>query len=259
MAGQPGGPHAWLANVSMVLAPEVQVPPPIAKPQDLHPLPPNIDAYCVYPFAAENAVMAKTSPVTSRSVAAMRERHASFLAARRANKEMEREDRMRRLAPGWVPDQVLEPTLIQHLPPPRTPEPATGSQPSTSSSPLTYELSASSHAAPLSSQTQRAPSEVPHPACLRADAGRATARSPKAAEKAADKSVALDTEHATPFPACSAPQGAEPFTTSASPSSLAAAPPAEPSGGGAQPPAPTPAAASDDAELAQLAADMHAL
>lgn len=99
-----------MEHLTMVLAPECQVPPPITRPREMHPLPEGIDAYCVYPFAAEELVASSASPVSSRSVAQMQDRRATYLATRKVTQEREAQERMRRLAPGWVPDQVLEPT-----------------------------------------------------------------------------------------------------------------------------------------------------
>lgn len=117
MAGRAGGGQAGMPNLSMVLAPEYQVPPPIRKPENLHPLPDNIDAYCAYPFSAEDLVTSGRTFGTSQNVAALRERHDTYLATRRARKEQEAQERIRRMAPGWVPDQVLQPTPAQPLQP----------------------------------------------------------------------------------------------------------------------------------------------
>ncbi|PWN95158.1 hypothetical protein FA09DRAFT_341367 [Tilletiopsis washingtonensis] len=66
------------AHVPLIKDPSLRVPPPIAAPQDLHPLPPSLADYFVYPFTLERAIVAE------------RERRE---AARRAE--------LHRLAPGW--------------------------------------------------------------------------------------------------------------------------------------------------------------
>lgn len=110
MSANGAGGARWMEHVTMVLAPECQVPPPITRPREMHPLPEGVDAYCVYPFAAEELVASSASPVSSRSVAQMQDRRATYLATRKVTQEREAQERMRRLAPGWVPDQMLEPT-----------------------------------------------------------------------------------------------------------------------------------------------------
>ena len=113
-----GGSSTASPPISLVLAPEYQLPPPVRKPEDMHPLPTGIDAYFVYPFTAEDVVASGQLNTSSRSVAALREKHDTYLATRKATKEREAQERIRRMAPGWVPDQVLQPTPAQRPAPP---------------------------------------------------------------------------------------------------------------------------------------------
>lgn len=55
--------QVWRAHATVAVPPAFQVPPPIAKPQDLHPLPDGVDAYCAYSFSAEEAVMSASRAV----------------------------------------------------------------------------------------------------------------------------------------------------------------------------------------------------
>ena len=48
--------RAWLRHMVLVVDPEYQLPPPITYPEDLHPLPDDIEAYCRYSFRSEDLV-----------------------------------------------------------------------------------------------------------------------------------------------------------------------------------------------------------
>ena len=79
----PPAQRACLSHVSLVQAPESLAPRPVARPDDLHPLPDNIDAYFVYPFSVEELVTSPHTLLTSDSVHALHERHANFLRMRK--------------------------------------------------------------------------------------------------------------------------------------------------------------------------------
>lgn len=116
-------PHELVSRVSLVRSPEAQVPPPVTRPADIHPLPDSIDAYIVYPFSAEEYVLAGPS---SAQVKALFERHNAYLASRRDARQQREHMRLARLAPGWGGGStVLEPTMLHQqqgavdAPPPR--------------------------------------------------------------------------------------------------------------------------------------------
>ena len=110
----PPAQRACLSHVSLVQAPESLAPRPVARPDDLHPLPDNIDAYFVYPFSVEELVTSPHTLLTSDSVHALHERHANFLRMRKERKEREEQERFRRLAPGWAhgDGSILEPVKV---------------------------------------------------------------------------------------------------------------------------------------------------
>lgn len=110
----PPAQRACLSHVSLVQAPETQAPRPVARPDDLHPLPDSIDAYFVYPFSVEELVTSPHALLTSDSVIALHERHANFLRIRKERKEREEQERFRRLAPGWAhgDGSILEPVKV---------------------------------------------------------------------------------------------------------------------------------------------------
>lgn len=88
--------YATCARLPLIKSPALRVPPPVSLPQTLHPLPPNIHDYFVYPFSLEKFVL---------DTAERRER--------------EKREELQRRAPGWTEGGgVLEPTkrasLIQN-------------------------------------------------------------------------------------------------------------------------------------------------
>lgn len=82
-----GSLYSLCARVPLIKSPAVRVPPPVTLPSSLHPLPPNLHEYFVYPFSLETMVL--------------------DAADRRTRAK--RED-MQRRAPGWSEGAgVLEP------------------------------------------------------------------------------------------------------------------------------------------------------
>lgn len=84
--------YALSSHVPLIKSPAVRVPPPIQLPPTLHPLPPSVQEYFVYPFSLERFV----------------------LDAADRREEARRKDLQRR-APGWnETSDVLEPTRRSH-------------------------------------------------------------------------------------------------------------------------------------------------
>jgi hypothetical protein len=76
------------SSLPLIKSPALRVPPPVTLPPTLHPLPPNIHDYFVYPFSLEKFVL---------DAAEKRKR--------------EKREEMQRRAPGWTEGGgVLEPT-----------------------------------------------------------------------------------------------------------------------------------------------------
>lgn len=55
--GTSGSLYGLCARVPLIKSPAVRVPPPVALPSSLHPLPPNLQEYFVYPFSLERFVL----------------------------------------------------------------------------------------------------------------------------------------------------------------------------------------------------------
>jgi hypothetical protein len=80
--------YATCSRVPLIKSPAVRVPPPIILPTNLHPLPPNLQEYFVYPFNLEHFVLENAD-----------------------RREKARKQDMLKRAPGWNEDgKVLEPT-----------------------------------------------------------------------------------------------------------------------------------------------------
>ncbi|PWN33007.1 uncharacterized protein FA14DRAFT_162178 [Meira miltonrushii] len=80
--------YATCSRVPLIKSPAVRVPPPITLPNNLHPLPPNLQEYFVYPFNLEHFVLENAD-----------------------RREKARKQDMLKRAPGWNEDgKVLEPT-----------------------------------------------------------------------------------------------------------------------------------------------------
>ena len=73
--------RAWLRHMVLVVDPEYQLPPPITYPEDLHPLPDDIEAYCRYSFRSEDLV-SQSPHLSSAQFRAMCDRHAAVLTER---------------------------------------------------------------------------------------------------------------------------------------------------------------------------------
>lgn len=94
--------HVWLERLTLVQAPECQAPSRITLAPDMHPLPPSMDAYCVYPFTAESLAQAQITRLSADQLRAQREEHATFLQHYREKKEHERQAYLHKVAPGWA-------------------------------------------------------------------------------------------------------------------------------------------------------------
>lgn len=85
--------YASAASVPLIISPALSYAPPPKLPPSLHPLPPNLADYFVYPFNLERFVLDEAS-----------------------RRERERRETMRRVAPGWNGSEgsVLQPTRVSH-------------------------------------------------------------------------------------------------------------------------------------------------
>ncbi|UZJ56174.1 hypothetical protein CBS101457_005494 [Exobasidium rhododendri] len=80
--------YATCARLPLIKSPTLRVPHPIVLPPTLHPLPPNIQDYFVYPFGLEKFVLDAAE-----------------------KRKQEKKDEMQRRAPGWIEGGgVLQPT-----------------------------------------------------------------------------------------------------------------------------------------------------
>ncbi|WFD27716.1 hypothetical protein MNAN1_002721 [Malassezia nana] len=92
--------QAWLERLTLVLAPECHAPRRITLASDMHPLPPSIEAYCTYPFAAEKLAQTLTNRLSADQLRAQEEEHAAFLQQWHERKEKERQSTLRTMTPS---------------------------------------------------------------------------------------------------------------------------------------------------------------
>ncbi|PWN39679.1 hypothetical protein IE81DRAFT_283439, partial [Ceraceosorus guamensis] len=78
--------YAATSQVPLIKDPSLRVPPPIPAPKDLHPLPPRLEDYFVYPFTLEQ-----------------------FVLEQREKREKLKREELRKVAPGWTSGQTLLP------------------------------------------------------------------------------------------------------------------------------------------------------
>lgn len=93
-------PYDLARRVHLIKSPALSVPPPVTLPTDMHPLPPDLHAYFVYPFSLEAFVLDPNNP-NSRTIQELQQRHATFLEWRKEQKEQQERERLRKVAPGW--------------------------------------------------------------------------------------------------------------------------------------------------------------
>ncbi|PWN23772.1 hypothetical protein BCV69DRAFT_291767 [Microstroma glucosiphilum] len=93
-------PYHLARPIHLIKSPAVSVPPPLTFPTDLHPLPPDLHAYFVYPFSLEAYVTDPNNP-NSSTIEELHKRHVQYLEWRKGEKERVEKERMRRVAPGW--------------------------------------------------------------------------------------------------------------------------------------------------------------
>lgn len=92
--------YALAARVPLMKSHSVTAPKTITLPPELHPLPADISAYFVYPFSLESYVLDPSTP-SSATIAALQQRHTSFLEARHIARQERQREAMQRLAPGY--------------------------------------------------------------------------------------------------------------------------------------------------------------
>lgn len=98
------------SRVHLIKSPSLAVPPPVQFPTDVHPLPPDLQAYFVYPFSLESYVLAPNNP-NAKTIEDLHNRHQQFLQWREDEKHRREKERLRRVAPGWSGETaVLQPT-----------------------------------------------------------------------------------------------------------------------------------------------------
>ncbi|KAH8927693.1 hypothetical protein BT69DRAFT_1258052 [Atractiella rhizophila] len=99
-----------ISNVPLIKAPSFWVPKPVTLPADIHPLPPDITAYFVYPHLLETHVLS-TLPATLQELQTSKEQRAAYLIAREEAKKRRKKEELRKVAPGWDEGEgVLVPT-----------------------------------------------------------------------------------------------------------------------------------------------------
>jgi len=103
--------YSLTSTVPLIKSPSLRLLALITFPQDLHPLPPDITAYFVYPFSLESYVLSDYSP-NSKTLSSLHSKHTEYLAFRKAEKERIRKEEVKRLAPGFEEDRgVLKPDI----------------------------------------------------------------------------------------------------------------------------------------------------
>lgn len=93
---------------------------------DIHPLPPDISAYFVYPFTLEPHILAQNADNSDGSQGSVHSRiheqriaYQRIIDERKEAAERKKKEELRRVAPGWNPEQggvgggggVLKPTV----------------------------------------------------------------------------------------------------------------------------------------------------
>lgn len=97
------------SRVRLIKSPSLDVPDHVSFPRDVHPLPPDLQAYFVYPFSLESYVLAPNNP-SARTIEEVHAKHQSFLIWRDEERKRRERERLRKLAPGWTGETaVLQP------------------------------------------------------------------------------------------------------------------------------------------------------
>lgn len=86
--------YSQASRVPLIKSHVVSLPPPVQLPTDLHPLPPDVRAYFVYPFSLESYVLDGTARA---ELEALHQRHQQTLRDREEQKKSD----LRKVAPGW--------------------------------------------------------------------------------------------------------------------------------------------------------------
>ncbi|KAI9638757.1 uncharacterized protein MKK02DRAFT_41783 [Dioszegia hungarica] len=100
--------YAAAATVPLIKSPSLWLPKPIELPNDIHPLPEDITAYFVYPFALESHVLS-LQPTPHDAIAERRARNAAILLQREQEEEQRERAALHRMAPGYHPSGLLVP------------------------------------------------------------------------------------------------------------------------------------------------------
>lgn len=103
--------------ITLVKSPSVQRPQIPKLPSELHPLPPDISAYFVYPLSLEPYAL-NLLPSLRQKANLEHQKHLNFLNERKAMIENKKKAEMNRVAPGWngawdalEPASVASPTI----------------------------------------------------------------------------------------------------------------------------------------------------
>ncbi|CAO1624631.1 unnamed protein product [Jaminaea pallidilutea] len=97
-------------GVQLIKSPSLNVAGPEPFPSEVHPLPPDLHAYFVYPFSLEYYVQAPGNP-KAENVEQLRTKHKEFLRQRTEEQHKKEADRLKRVAPGWTSGaSLLQPT-----------------------------------------------------------------------------------------------------------------------------------------------------
>ncbi|KIY48738.1 hypothetical protein FISHEDRAFT_58719 [Fistulina hepatica ATCC 64428] len=101
--------YAAATHVPLIKSPSLRIPHMVELPPDIHPLPDSVTAYFAYPFTLEPHVLTFQN-ARRTTLAAHATRRSAYLAAREEDKARRKRDALRKVAPGFDPEHVLEPT-----------------------------------------------------------------------------------------------------------------------------------------------------
>ncbi|EOQ98705.1 hypothetical protein E3P92_03015 [Wallemia ichthyophaga] len=98
--------------ITLVKSPSVQRPRIPKLPTELHPLPPDISAYFVYPLSLEPYTL-DLLPKLRHNANMEHDKHVNYLNERNALIESKKREEMKRVAPGWNGAwDTLEPSTL---------------------------------------------------------------------------------------------------------------------------------------------------
>lgn len=109
---QPSHPSSSLVDfVPLIRSPATWLPNAVVLPPDIHPLPDDISAYFVYPYSLEQHVLSPQPPHEShaarmRALDDTQAQRVQFLKNREDERTRKKREQLRKVAPGWEPDEA---------------------------------------------------------------------------------------------------------------------------------------------------------